>query len=336
MLKYNYVFFDASDFSWRGVDINNYYYICTQELRDFEDVQVVSCIADYSILLHYLNSIHRKIEKIIYDGVFEHEYIWYPYYFKNKFKNNKPICFVIYGYYITPQYIQYLKTTYPKCKIVKIHRDLIQKWYNKNPLFKGYDNLYDLILTYDKAEAIKYNIYHFDEFESKLDLKRNSVYPLHEVFFAGLAKDRLPQLIKAYDRLNEANIDCFFFIVGVKDCDRVYRKGIVYSNKNMSYKEMLYHSINSKFLLEINQKGAIGYTSRFLEAVMYDICLITNNLDIKKSKFYNPKYIQCFEKVEEIDTTWVRNNIQSPDFMYKNDFSPRNLILKIDGLLNNE
>lgn len=59
----------------------------------------------------------------------------------------------------------------------------------------------------------------------------------------------------------------------------------------MSYREILYRSIRSKCLLEINQQGAIGCTSRFIEADLNNKKLITDNLFIKHSKFYDKHYI---------------------------------------------
>lgn len=50
----------------------------------------------------------------------------------------------------------------------------------------------------------------------------------------------------------------------------------------MTYREMLYHTVNSKVVLEINQGCVDGFTSRFLESVMYNKRLLTNNFAVQK------------------------------------------------------
>ena len=100
----------------------------------------------------------------------------------------------------------------------------------------------------------------------------------------------------------------------------------------MSYLRMLKYSVSSRCLLEINQEGALGYTSRFLEAVMYDIKLITDNLSVLDSKFYNPRNIQYINDVNEIDPEFVKNKCFD-SFNYNDDFSPIHLLESIDSKL---
>ena len=94
---------------------------------------------------------------------------------------------------------------------------------------------------------------------------------------------------------------------------------------------MLNYSIKSKCLLEVQQAGAVGYTSRFLEAVMYNRKLITNNITIAESKFFDEKGINIFANVNDISVNFVKS--KPYNFNYQGEFSPIHLIEKIDSLL---
>ena len=95
---------------------------------------------------------------------------------------------------------------------------------------------------------------------------------------------------------------------------------------------MLYRSVNAKCMLDINQTGAVGYTSRFLEAVIYNKKLIADNPSIRSTKYYNPQFIQLVEKMDDIDPEFVKNDI-IPDYQYGGDFSPIHLLKQIDDEL---
>lgn len=95
-------------------------------------------------------------------------------------------------------------------------------------------------------------------------------------------------------------LKCEFYITHVKPEDQIKRDGIIYSNSFMPYKEMLYKSVNCRFMFDINQAGAVGYTSRFLEAVIYNKLLITDNVAVKHTKFYSSGNILFYENINDI------------------------------------
>jgi len=334
MYRYNYVFFDNGSAINGKKDVNNYYYICTEDLQKINDIRVVSYPMDYTCgFKHILFSIYNHLTINHGGGLFNQ--LLYPFYFKNDFSENRPLCFIVYGYYITPEYLRYLRKTYTDCKIVKIHRDLYTNWRRKNPLFTDYDmrTLFDLSLSYDENEAHKYGMLHFNEFESRIEVPKSQQYPLSDVFFAGHAKDRLEILLSIYDELSMKGLRCQYYLTGVSKKKRVSKPGITYGTNPISYRDILYYSVNSRSILEINQSNAVGYTSRFLEAVMYNKKLISNNITIKKSKFYNPMYIQCFSNINEIDVNNILNDSIVVDYKYNDEFSPKNLITQIDEAL---
>ena len=331
MFKYNYIFFNAEDNKLRK-DPDGYYTICTEDLISMDNVELVSYPVDYACypirylyLLHHSKRLNRYIN-------FPLKKAWFPYYFKTKFKSEDKICFVILNEHLPVEYLYYLKNKFPNAKFVKIYRDLMSRFRKSNPDYTDgiMRDIFDIQMSFDEGEAKKYGYSYFSEFESKIDVPISSQYPLSDVFFAGHAKNRLPKLMAAYKRFSEVGLRCDYYITGVPEEQRVSYPGIVYADKPMPYREMLYRTVNSRCVLEINQEGAVGYTSRFLESVMYGKRLITDNISISNSKFYNSNYIQCINSIEELDAYFVLADVGKVDYHYNGEFSPVKLIEQID------
>lgn len=323
-MKYNYVYFNNP---------SPYDAVCLKDVERMANVHLVSFPLDYASypvrqLFRICHSV--RLRKIISQSV---RRLWYPYYFKNNFKDNKPICFVSTGERIPLEYISYLRNKYPNCRAVVVNRDLIKKYETQSNFGYTLENMkkyFDIIFSYDKIESEKYGLSYFSEIESKIDVRASSTEPLYDVFFAGKAKDRLPRLLRAYKIFTKAGLSCNFYLVEVPTKQRIKLDGIEYSDKLLPYTEMLQRSLDARCILEINQYGAVGYTSRFLEAVMYNRKLITDNLSIKEDKFYNPEYIQCIDNVDNINPEFVKSGWESVNFNYKDEFSPIHLIEQID------
>ena len=332
VLKYNYVVFNTFDNKY-SVDNDGYYTICLRDLEKVEGVEVVNLpLSHKSLFLRALCNIHTSHRANRYFKIPFQE-IWYPYFARIKFNNNKPICFIFIGR-LPLEYIQYLKKSYKNSKCILLYRDLRSVTARLYP--NHVDNsIFDYQMSIDRQECINYGMVYFDEFESKIEVPVSDNYPESDVFFAGKAKDRLDRLMQAYHIFTNAGLKCKFYLMNVEKKDQIALPGIQYSNSLMPYTEMLYHTVNSRCVLEINQKEAVGYTSRFLEAVMFNKRLITDNQDVIKSSFYNPENILCIHSMDEIVPSFVtcKKNV---DYHYNNEFSPINLIHQIDNLLVNK
>ena len=326
-LNYDFVVFNPTDGAiWKNHP-DGYYTICVEDLKTIEGVTLVTAPLDTQpIWLRFLFGVHNsKRHKL------PMKKIWYPLYFKRPRTKNKPLCFVFIQHYDIA-YCQYLKRLYPYCKIVLIMRDLRRVTEDTAP---GYcDNpVWDMIMTIDENEARDFGWIHIDEFESKISVPKSKDYPESDVFFAGKAKDRLPRLLKIYDILTSAGLNCQYYLIGVPKDQRKELPGIVYSDQQMKYTDMLYHTVNTRCVLEINQEEAVGYTSRFLEAVMFNKRLVTDNMSVKKNKFYDPAFIQCLSNVEEISPDFVKDD-REVNYHYTDEFSPVHLIKLIDKYIN--
>ena len=332
-MKKNIIIFNYPDGGFLGTNKDGYYSICLEDLKGHDEIMVVNYQLDWTNKIERF--VYCTIKKIL--GAFRIkggyvEKVWYSRYINEKEIDERRPCFVFLQY---PKraYFEYLKKRFPHAIMVKALRDLsttqkgFQKWRNAN--------VFDYWMSYDENESKKYGMIHFSEFESKVNLNPSTGVEPSDVFFAGRAKDRLERLIEAYDYLTSMGQKCLFLIMGVKKEEQIRRDGIRYLKKPITYRRMLEYNEKSKFLLEINQSGAVGYTSRFLEAVIYNRKLMTDNMSIKESKFYNPEYICCFENIRDVDGAFLESD--KAQYYYDNEFSPIHFIEVIKAqILNND
>lgn len=338
-LKYNYVFFNSIDSYDLDQNRNMYCSICTRDLESFEGAKVVTHPYDYSnkliralFFLHNSNRINKRINVPF-------KRLWYPWYFKNDFiDQKKPLCFILLDrFWYSPDYLQWLKSHYRGSKLVLLLRDLMK--INDNPFSKRFvgNPIFDLQMTIDREEAKEYGMVYYDEYESKVDVPVSENYPISDVFFAGKVKDRMSKLMTAYDIFSDAGLKCFFYLTDTPEDQKIELPGVTYADHPMPYIDMLYNTVNTRCVLEFNQEGALGFTSRFLEAVMYNKKLITDNPAVKDTKFYNPSRIQYVDNAISIDPQFVMNDKEIVDYHYKGEFSPIRLIEQIDKeLVDNE
>lgn len=335
-MKYNYIYLNTSYLDNGRLDPEEYNAICLRDVESMEGVQVIQTPLDYStVLMRRSFNLTKLIDKRFNTSLCK---LWYPYLIKPKFNNKKPICFIVSSYNLPLSFFSYLRKKYPDCKLVKIYRDLTKVIGRVNSQYEP-DNIrdsFDVLMSFDSDEAKLLNMVYFDEIESKVDVPKSDDYPLYDVFIAAKAKDRLPKIMKAYEIFSKAGLRCYFYLTGVSVEDRIPKDGIEYADINMPYMKMLYYSVNSRCMFDINQGGAVGYTSRFLEAVMYNKKIITDNPFVKQSKYYNSNYIQLIQSIDDIDPSFVLDQSTIIDYKYQNDFSPVNLILQIERLLTNE
>ena len=83
------------------------------------------------------------------------------------------------------------------------------------------------------------------------------------------AKNRLPEIISAYERLCSFGLKCDFHLVGVEEKNQVHKDNICYIS-GMDYQTNLQHILHTKCLLEVMQQNGTGYTQRMCEAVALD------------------------------------------------------------------
>ena len=327
-MNFNYVIINFPDGGFWGTNKDGYYKICLEDLEKYENVRIVNAPLDYSSkLIRLLYKIHTsaKINSII---SLPFKSRWKDKYIKTDFKDIKPLCF-IFLWFPPEEDLLFFRRKFHNAIFVRACRDIFA---SNSAYLKYYNsNIFDIWMSFDKGDCEKYSMKYFSEFESKIKIGK-SPKQSYDVFFAGRAKDRMNKLMKVYDLITSYGLKCYFYLVDVQDNEKVIAEGIHYAKKMMSYRNMLEHSIASKCILEINQSGADGYTSRFLESVMYGRRLLTDNSSVKNTRFYDSGYIYYLDADMYVPKSFFEG-AREVDYCYNEQFSPITFLNRVEEIL---
>lgn len=323
MDKYNYVIFGP---------IWDFYAFAFNDVIKLPNVKYITPYIPLKPL-RWLNNIHMssKINSVIR---LPFKKIWNSYYCREIHNNNKPFCFIILLDWFAKDtgFVEYLRDRYPLSKIVFFFGDLLG---SRKMQFSGKDldidhmkSISDMMITYDIDESRKYGIHYHHipySYNSVAGLTLNRY--VSDIYFLGKAKNRLQDVYDAFYKLKEHGLRLKFILAEVPIGYRINEPEIIYlDSKPLSYLENLRYVVNSKCLLEIIQHNSSGYTSRTLEAIMYEKKIITNNTTLGRAPFYNPDYISIINTIDSIDTKFLKsikeNNNTGVDYNYKNELSP--------------
>lgn len=322
MMKYNYVFFQPS---------YDYYRITYSDLAKYEGVEYVDQYPKYGgELIRTLCRIHRspKLNRFVYLPL---KRVWNPFFFKNNFTDERPICFLFSAgcaYLKDYGFVDYLKNKYPSAKFVCFYQDIVESV--KSSKIEDVLNLFDLVLSYDYEDSKKYNLLFHNTVFSDFKVNDNNKIIASDIYFVGAAKNRLQQLLDIYYKLKSLSLSCDFNIIGVPESKQVKGFGLHYID-HMSYVENLQHVVKTKVVLEVLQKRASGASLRMWECINYDKILLSNN--------EHAHHIGCFDSVNmhmisEIDDIlqWI-NKPCTYTQSQKDSIRPIKLIEFIDGNL---
>lgn len=257
---------------------------------------------------------------------------WTCLYFKNSFNDNKPICFIFLMEWIikdNESFFKRLKCEYPTCKMIVYFEDIIASRNNRLDL-DLIDKYFDLAISYDKTDAKFYGFDYYPTFYSKIVLPNDKRLIKTDASFIGAAKDRYNLIINLFKLLKQNNIKTYFAI-GRYPKYIVKEKGVNYISYTIPYKKYLEFIANTNCIIEILQNGTTGYTLRTWEALVFNKKLLTNNPAIKTATFYNNKQFLYFNKIEEIDLTFITGKEVIEDSAYSEQLSP---IFFLDYIVN--
>lgn len=139
-----------------------------------------------------------------------------------------------------------------------------------------------------------------------------------ELFYCGVLDDYRLTLIDEIVKQCESHHVEFDFWMKPYENNPIHNSHVHYSV--IPYEENVQRLRKAKCILEVMHKGYVGITQRYLEAVFYNKKLLSNNQEIKELPYYDPRYMQYFEKVEDIDWEWLHSD-QKVDYRYQDDFS---------------
>jgi len=322
-MKYNYVIFQP---------FYDYYEVSYYDVIGHENVQFINqypaygCACFKKICQKHRSSKYNRFFKLPFQS------IWNPLFFKDTFEDGKPICFVFsagMAYLESYHFIQYLKSKYYGSKFVCFYQDIVDSVNNYS--FEDAQNVFDLIISYDKVESSQRNIVFHNTVYSKYPIPLNESVPESDVYFVGAAKNRLGEIIEMYEILSAYNLKCDFNIIGVTEEDRKYSDSIHYVS-HMSYIENLQHVVKCKAILEVMQKNAVGASLRVWESIMYDKHLLTNNPGLLTLDFYNPEFMHIYDNTKPKTFHWLNKEVFYNDDT-KDQLNPYKLLEFIDSEL---
>lgn len=214
--------------------------------------------------------------------------------------------------------VDYLRLRYPNSIHVVRFSDIHAARALDIDFFK---KCYDYIYIYDYQEAVKLGISYYPACYSRNFEKPSSEEEIYDIAFVGQAKNRFDYLIKIYERCQELNLSCNFYIVGVNSNEQKYTDHITYSSKFIDeetyYKEYI---SKSRCLLELTLENTNAITARVREAIIYDKKVLSNNEDLRNYSFYNSDMMKIISSEDEIETSFFSNKRIS--YGYNGEFSP--------------
>ena len=170
--------------------------------------------------------------------------------------------------------------------------------------------LYDIVITFAKDDAEKYGFQYCDVLPFRLPAQEEAVELESDVFFVGKNKGRLNQILSIYETLRNQGLKCKFYIVGVSDEEQKYADDIVY-NQPITYEEVLKHVQRTRCILELLQEGCNYVSMKTCEAIHYHKKLLTTNQHANQSSLYNDRYIRIVSKLDDIDKSFIRQELPS-------------------------
>lgn len=323
-MKYNYVIFGSDEQMYRI----SYY--------DLESVPYARYlwkpIDTDNVLLINLYRLHSSpiINKYI---KLPGKSIWDKWQFRGKFDNDRPICFVFFASrkkILNTKFLKYLKRTYHNCKLVIFFQDLVAQ--SLKDKFDEIADMFDLKLSFDQADAKKYEMIYHPLVYSKIEIPIDTYIEPCNVYFLGKAKNRLSEILNAYKVLNKAGLKCDFYISGVAPAHQIKYDNVHYID-SMTYIDNLRHVLSADYLLEIMQKNGHGFTIRYCEAIMYGKRMITNNPEIHKAPFYSSDKIITFKNNLDECVSQIICPCDDIEYGYKENLSPIKLLDFIDDVL---
>ena len=140
---------------------------------------------------------------------------------------------------------------------------------------------------YDCGNCEKFNM-RFNTIMYDIKLKINNHKADNDMMFLGFLKDREEKLVKLHSSFIKAGLNPRFVIVASETQKYSFFE---YRENYVSYSEYLEMLSKSRAILDISQDNQDGYSMRVMEAIFLNKKLITTNIAVKNSMFYDPHNI---------------------------------------------
>lgn len=232
----------------------------------------------------------------------------------------------LYNAYLPDTLLRY-KKKFKNVRYILFYLDIINVGVSMNADKLRESEVFDLVYSIDENDVKKTGAILRRTFYSK-----NSCYTkinsTTDMYFCGVSKGRMEILGSIVDRAKKHEVNVTLDIVSNESSDKLKDYSFVRIHEPgdfLSYPEVLINELKASVILEVVQEGQVAPTLRPYEAVIYNRKLLTNNQSIMKFPYWNPKYMQYFESVDDIDWNWVKGN-GPVDYKYDGRFSPIRLL----------
>lgn len=226
--------------------------------------------------------------------------------------------------------LQGYRKRWPNIRYVLCYLDLIEYGCSRYANYLRERSVFDAVYTFDQTDAQKYNLIFWRTPYSSIS-ELQCVQPKKDVYFTGTSGGRCTSLhaIFQYGVKHGADIEMDLLLTSPDDVTDFSQSTAKYRLHPYSdivpYRAVLEKTLEARCILDVVRPNQMGLSLRAYEAVVYNRKLLTNNPSILTFPFYDPRYMRCFETVEDIDWDWVKEDIPV-DYHYNGEFSPINLL----------
>lgn len=253
-------------------------------------------------------------------------FFWYHYIDFSHVHNEKKVKgFIFYmaeGISTNLSYLHMLKQKYPFARFILIATGSLNIYLaflkKNNTDINQLINFYDHVEFWDKKDAEYLSVFPYKRtYSLSVCGEYQSASETIELLFIGYSKNRLAEIVKAYDFFEANDIKCLFIVSGVEHKNQIQRQNIRYEEW-LSYDICVQYMKKCKVMLEIILNGMLSSTLRVEESIAFKKKLLTNNEHIVDDEYYNSESMKllnydkndiAFIQSDEIVVHPLRENI---------------------------
>lgn len=191
------------------------------------------------------------------------------------------------------RFLGFIRKEYPDCKTILLltaSMDTSKKFFLKYcTSLSEVINIFDFVCSFDKKDCKLFGLTYIPLMYGGIDCSQVSLSNEYDLCYVGSAKNRLSFIHEIYNELSNKGLKLVFYVNGVGESDMKY-SGIVY-NQRLSYEQTISISAKSKCIMEIIEEGQSFSTIRLGESIFLNKKLLTNNVEITHSEYYDKNYI---------------------------------------------
>lgn len=142
----------------------------------------------------------------------------------------------------------------------------------------------------------------------------------HLYFAATMDDDRNKMIRQFLVKCKEQNLSYEMYFYKGEKYEKIEDPNVHYGA--IPYDENVSRAVNCNCILEMVRENAVGFTQRYYEALVFNKKLLTNNPSIKELEYYDERFMQYYDNIDEINWEWVREK-SVVDYGYQGDFNPQ-------------